>query len=122
MNYYQNNKPNMGTEMMTDSMGRPIPNDTNSLTIGDSGPTMLEDMHFIDKLSHFDRERIPERVVHAKGAGAYGVFKNYRSMSNYTMASFLQTANKETKVFVRFSTVIGSKGSADTVRDLRYCG
>lgn len=119
MNYYQNNNPNKGTETMTDSMGRPIPNDNNSLTIGNNGPTLLEDMHFLDKMSHFDRERIPERVVHAKGAGAYGVFKNYRSMSNYTMASFLQTANKETKVFVRFSTVIGSKGSADTVRDPR---
>jgi catalase len=104
---------------MTDSLGRPIPNDMNSLTVGPNGPTLLEDIHFIDKLAHFDRERIPERVVHAKGAGAFGSFICYESMASYTMAEFLNRKGKQTPVFVRFSTVIGGRGSADTVRDPR---
>ncbi len=104
---------------LTDSLGRPIQNDSNSLTVGPDGPVLLEDIQFIDKLSHFDRERIPERVVHAKGAGAFGYFTNYKSMQDYTFADFLNLPNKKTKVFVRFSTVVGSKGSADTVRDPR---
>ncbi len=106
-------------DYMTDSLGRPIPNDNDSLTIVPDGPTLLEDIHQIDKLAHFDRERVPERVVHAKGAGAFGHFTTYRCMSKYTMADFLQGADHTTKVFVRFSTVIGSKGSADTARDPR---
>lgn len=104
---------------MTDSLGRPITNDTNTLTVGENGPAVLEDVRFIDKMAHFDRERTPERVVHAKGAGAYGVFKPYQSMSKYTSADFLQSPCKQTDVFVRFSTVIGGRGSADTVRDPR---
>lgn len=104
---------------LTDSLGRPIPNDTNSLTVGPDGPVLLQDLHFIDKISHFDRERIPERVVHAKGVGAFGYFQPYGCMADYTCAEFLQNPNCKTKVFVRFSTVIGSKGSADTVRDPR---
>ncbi|MGN0157133.1 MAG: catalase [Lachnospiraceae bacterium] len=104
---------------MTDSLGRPVANDNNSLTVGPDGPVLLQDVEMIDKMAHFDRERIPERVVHAKGAGAFGIFKPYQSMSRYTFADFLQSPEKTTKVFVRFSTVIGSKGSADTVRDPR---
>lgn len=104
---------------LTDSLGRPIANDNNSLTVGCDGPVLLEDTHLIDKISHFDRERIPERVVHAKGAGAYGIFRTYKSMEKYTCADFLKMPNQKTKVFARFSTVIGSKGSADTVRDPR---
>ena len=104
---------------MTDSLGRPIPNDNNSLTIGPNGQVLLEDITFIDKMAHFDRERVPERVVHAKGAGAFGTFKTYNSMRKYTTAHFLQNNNQETKTFVRFSTVIGGRGSADTVRDPR---
>ena len=104
---------------MTDSFGHPVPNDTNSLTVGANGPILLEDLHFIDKLSHFDRERIPERVVHAKGTGAFGTFVTYESMSQYTTADFLQKAGTQTPVLVRFSTVIGGRGSADTVRDPR---
>lgn len=119
VNHYNNQRNSCSKGYMTDSMGRPVPNDTNSLTIGDNGPTLIEDLHFIDKMSHFDRERIPERVVHAKGAGAFGHFRTYHSMSNYTMANFLQTKDAVTKVFTRFSTVIGSKGSADTARDPR---
>lgn len=110
---------NCNFDYMTDSFGRPIPNENNSLTVGSNGPGLIEDIVLIDKMAHFDRERIPERVVHAKGAGAFGVFQTYRCMSDYTMADFLQTPNSKTKVFVRFSTVIGSKGSADTARDPR---
>lgn len=104
---------------LTDSVGTPIPNDNNSLTVGNNGPTLIEDVTLIDKVAHFDRERIPERVVHAKGAGAFGYFQTYRCMGDYTTADFLQTPNQRTKVLVRFSTVIGSKGSADTARDPR---
>lgn len=104
---------------MTDSFGHPIANDMNSLTVGADGPVLLEDMHFIDKMSHFDRERIPERVVHAKGTGAFGTFVTYESMREYTTADFLQKSGTQTPTLVRFSTVIGGRGSADTVRDPR---
>ena len=104
---------------MTDSLGRPIPDDQNSLTVGARGQTLLQDITFLDKIAHFDRERIPERVVHAKGTGAFGYFIPYHSMSRYTCADFLQVPKRPTRVFVRFSTVIGGKGSADTVRDPR---
>ncbi len=103
----------------TTSWGKAIDGDANSLTVGTNGPVLLQDLHLLDKLSRFDRERIPERVVHANGTGAFGVFKCYRSMEKYTMASFLNTQGKETPVLARFSTVIGSKGSADTARDPR---
>ncbi|MEG1981713.1 MAG: catalase [Clostridia bacterium] len=106
-------------DILTDSLGRKIPNDTNSQTVSNEGPTLMQDIHFIDKMAHFDRERIPERVVHAKGAGAFGEFVCYEDMGSLTSADFLNEANKKTPVFVRFSTVIGSKGSADTVRDPR---
>jgi len=104
---------------MTDSAGHPIPNDTSSLTVGVDGKILLEDLHFIDKLSHFDRERIPERVVHAKGTGALGTFVAYEGMQRYTSADFLREKGRETPVLVRFSTVIGGRSSADTVRDPR---
>ncbi len=80
---------------------------------------MLQDVHLIEKLAHFNRERIPERVVHARGAGAHGYFQVYKSMAKYTKAEFLQDPEKRTPVFVRFSTVVGSKGTAETVRDPR---
>ena len=114
-----NSNDAISCDYLTDSLGRPIPNDNHSLTIGPDGPVLMQDTSFIDKLAHFDRERIPERVVHAKGAGAFGYFYNYRCMGEYTMANLFQSPNQKTKVFVRFSTVIGSKGSADTVRDPR---
>lgn len=106
-------------EYYTNSFGHPISNDSNSLTVGPNGPMLMQDVDFHNKLAHFDRERIPERVVHAKGAGAFGYFECSRCMSKYTMASFLQSSGQRTKVFTRFSTVIGSKGSADTARDPR---
>jgi len=101
---------------MATNQGYPIVNDDSSLTVGNRGPTLLEDFQFIEKIAHFDRERIPERVVHAKGAGAFGYFQVYKSMANYTKAKFLQDPSKQTPVFVRFSTVAGGRGSADTVR------
>ena len=106
-------------EYMTTNQGVPVTDDTNSLTAGETGPVLLEDVHLVEKLAHFHRERIPERVVHASGAGALGYFECVKSMSKYTCADFLQEAGKKTDVLVRFSTVIGSKGSADTLRDPR---
>lgn len=104
---------------LTTNEGAPVSDNQNSLTVGERGPILLKDIHLVEKISHFDRERIPERVVHAKGAGAHGYFEVYESMKKYTKAKFLQESKKKTHVFVRFSTVIGSKGSADTARDPR---
>jgi catalase len=110
---------NTNTANMTTNQGYPITDDENSQTVGERGPTLLQDFHLIEKIAHFDRERIPERVVHAKGAGAFGYFQVYEPMTNYTKAKFLQDPSKKTPVFVRFSTVAGGRGSADTVRDVR---
>jgi len=104
---------------LTTNEGVGIPDNQNSLTVGQRGPTLIQDAHLIEKLAHFDRERIPERVVHAKGAGAYGYFKVFKSMAKYTCAKFLQKPAAKTPVFVRFSTVVGARGSADTARDPR---
>jgi len=104
---------------LTTNQGVPVTDNQDSLTVGERGPVLLQDVHLIEKLAHFDRERIPERVVHAKGAGAHGYFQVYRSMAKYTRASFLQDPKKRTPVLVRFSTVVGSRGSADSVRDPR---
>ena len=106
-------------DMLTTDTGAPIYDTANSETIGPDGPTLLQDVNLIEKLSHFNRERIPERAVHAKGAGAFGYFQPYQSMAAYTKAAFLRDPSCKTKVLVRFSTVIGSRGSADTVRDPR---
>lgn len=111
-------KNNDGTAMTTNS-GMKVSEDENSLTVGDRGPTLLEDFHFREKMMHFDHERIPERVVHARGFGAHGEFQVYEDLSEYTSADFLTHHEKTTPVFVRFSTVQGSKGSPDTVRDIR---
>lgn len=104
---------------LTNESGAPIVNNQISQTAGPDGPIVLQDNHLIEKLAQFDRERIPERVVHAKGSGAYGIFKVTKNISQFTKAAFLNTIDKETEVFVRFSTVAGEKGSADTVRDPR---
>lgn len=90
-----------------------------SLKAGERGPTLLEDFQFRERLTHFDHERIPERVVHARGSGAHGFFQVYEPLTEYTSAKFLQDPDKKTPVFVRFSTVVGFRGSADTVRDVR---
>ena len=109
----------MKDRYLTTNQGAPVTDNQNSLTINERGPVLLQDFQLIEKLAHFDRERIPERVVHAKGAGAYGYFQVYKSMAQYTKASFLQDPKKQTPVFVRFSTVVGARGSADTARDPR---
>lgn len=105
--------------VLTTNQGLQIPDNHNSLKAGVRGPTLLEDFILREKITHFDHERIPERAVHARGAGAHGYFKPYKSMVQYTSAGFLQDPDVETPVFVRFSTVAGSRGSADTVRDVR---
>lgn len=104
---------------MTTNQGVKIQEDEFSLTAGDRGPTLMEDFHFREKITHFDHERIPERIVHARGTGAHGIFKVYESMEQFTKAHFLSEAGLETPVFVRFSTVAGFRGSADSVRDVR---
>ena len=106
-------------ETMTTNTGLAINDDQNSLKAGDRGPTLLEDFILREKITHFDHERIPERVVHARGSGAHGVFKLYDSLSSVTKAKFLNDVERETPVFVRFSTVAGSKGSSDLARDVR---
>jgi catalase len=108
------------TGYLTTQQGVRVDHTDDSLTVGERGPTLLEDFHAREKLTHFDHERIPERVVHARGAGAYGFFEPYDDwLAQYTVAKFLTTPGKQTPVFVRFSTVAGSRGSADTVRDVR---
>jgi catalase len=104
---------------LTTAQGQPVDNDQASQSTGPQGYTLLQDIHLIEKLAHFDRERIPERVVHAKGAGAHGTFEVIRPMTEYTCAEFLSKAGKKTDVFVRFSTVGGERGSADSERDPR---
>lgn len=104
---------------MTTNEGLKLSEDEFSLKAGERGPTLIEDFHFREKITHFDHERIPERVVHARGYAAHGEFQVYESMKPYTKAKFLQDPAVKTPVFVRFSTVAGSRGSADTVRDVR---
>src|SRR4030081_2321558 len=96
-----------------------LPDTDHSLKAGDRGPSLLEDVHLREKITHFDHERIPERVVHARGAAAHGVFESYGTAASVTKADFLGRKGKKTEVFCRFSTVLGSRGSADTVRDTR---
>lgn len=108
-----------GKKTLTTGSGMPVDNDLNSLTAGPHGPTLMQDIHLLDKLAHFDRERIPERVVHAKGAGAYGYFEVTHDVTKYTRAKFLSAVGKRTEMFVRFSTVGGERGSADSERDPR---
>ncbi|APW36559.1 catalase HPII [Rhodoferax koreense] len=105
--------------VLTTNQGLQIPDNHNSLKAGPRGPTLLEDFILREKITHFDHERIPERVVHARGSAAHGVFQVYKSLSRYTRADFLQNPDARTPVFVRFSTVAGARGSADTVRDVR---
>jgi catalase len=106
------------SEMTTD-LGIPVGETDNSLKVGERGPTLMEDFHFREKITRFDHERIPERVVHARGSAAYGHFQLYESLEEYTRAAFLCDTSAPTPMFVRFSTVAGSRGSSDTVRDVR---
>ncbi|MDS9470526.1 catalase [Sporosarcina pasteurii] len=104
---------------LTTNQGLRVSEDEFSLKAGVRGPTLMEDFHFREKMTHFDHERIPERVVHARGFAAHGYFQVYENMQQFTRAKFLHNPSKKTPVFVRFSTVVGSRGSADTVRDVR---
>lgn len=106
-------------DRLTTNQGVPIGDNQNSKTAGIRGPTLLEDYQLLEKLAHFDRERVPERVVHARGAGAHGVFTLKNSMKRYTKAAFLQDEGTQTPVFVRFSTVIHGQHSPETLRDPR---
>ncbi|MEW2630779.1 catalase [Streptomyces sp. NPDC048389] len=107
-----------GGAYLTTAQGARLPDTDHSLKAGSRGPVLLQDHHLREKITHFDHERIPERVVHARGAAAHGVFKGYGTAAEVTKAAFL-AKGAETPVFVRFSTVLGSRGSADTVRDTR---
>lgn len=106
-------------EFMTTNQGTKINDDQNSLKAGDRGPSLLEDFIFREKMTHFDHERIPERIVHARGSAAHGEFQLYKPMGKYTKAKFLNDTSIKTPVFVRFSTVQGSRGSTDLARDIR---
>jgi catalase len=105
--------------VLTTQQGVPVSDDQNSLRAGARGPTLLEDFHLREKIFHFDHERIPERVVHARGFGAHGYFETYKPLTEVTRADLFQRAGERTPVFVRFSTVAGSKGSPDVARDVR---
>ncbi len=107
------------TPLMTTAQGGPVADDLNTLKVGARGPTLIEDFHFREKIFHFDHERIPERVVHARGYGAHGYFETTRSLAEYTRADIFQRVGEKTPAFVRFSTVAGSKGSVDLARDVR---
>jgi catalase len=115
----QSNTWNGDGEMLTTNQGLLINDNQNSLKAGNRGSTLLEDFILREKITHFDHERIPERIVHARGSGAHGIFQLYKSMDKYTTAKFLNDTSKPTPVFVRFSTVAGSRGSSDLARDVR---
>ena len=124
-----NGKPNMdsekkGANTLTTRQGHPVYDNQNMRTVGNRGPAVMENYQFLEKMSHFDRERVPERVVHARGAGAHGYFEAYGTVgdepvSKYTRAKLFQEKGKRTPVFVRFSTVAGGTGSPETLRDPR---
>ena len=107
------------SEDLTTAAGIPVPDNQTSLTAGPRGPTLLQDHYLLEKLAHFNRERIPERVVHAKAAGAHGTLTITHDITQYTKAKLFSEVGKQTPMFGRFSTVAGEKGSADTVRDVR---
>ncbi|WP_027684933.1 catalase [Rhizobium leguminosarum] len=108
-----------GMPVLTTAQGGPVSDDQNMLRVGARGPALIDDFHFREKIFHFDHERIPERVVHARGYGAHGYFETYESLAAYTRADLFQRPGEKTPAFVRFSTVAGSKGSFDLARDVR---
>lgn len=107
------------TPVLTTAQGGPVADDQNTLRVGPRGPLVMDDFHYREKMFHFDHERIPERVVHARGYAAHGYFETYESLADYTKADLFQRAGEKTPAFVRFSTVAGNKGSADLARDVR---
>lgn len=113
------NKSAADGQFLTTNQGLKINDNNNSLKAGERGPSLLEDFILREKITHFDHERIPERIVHARGSAAHGFFEVYKPMGKYTKAAFLNNPAEKTPVFVRFSTVAGSKGSTDLARDVR---
>ncbi len=111
--------PTPPTRTLTTAVGAPVPDNQHSETAGPAGPVLIQDHHLLEKLAHFNRERIPERVVHAVGVGSYGSFEVTADVTKYTRAAFLSEIGKQTEVFARFSTVAGSQGAPDTARDPR---
>ena len=111
--------PSPTARILTTQQGIPVADDQNTLRVGERGPAALEDFHFREKIFHFDHERIPERVVHARGFGAKGYFECYEPLTDLTRADLFSEAGKQTEAFVRFSTVAGNKGSFDLARDVR---
>mgnify|MGYP003958940329 FL=1 len=109
----------MSNKKLTTAGGHPVAENQHSMTAGEKGPILMQDFQLIEKLAHFNREKIPERIVHAKGSGAYGTFTVTQDISKYTRADVFSEVGKQTDVFLRFSTVAGEKGSADTERDPR---
>jgi len=115
----QSNTQNGDGQMISTNQGLLINDNQNSLKAGERGATLLEDFILREKITHFDHERIPERIVHARGSGAHGIFELYKPIAQYSKAKFLNDVSKPTPVFVRFSTVAGSRGSSDLSRDVR---
>ena len=113
------NKSDGTNKFLTTDQGVRINDDNNSLKAGDRGPSLLEDFILREKITHFDHERIPERIVHARGSGAHGFFEVTNPIPELTKAGFLKEAGLKTPVFVRFSTVAGFRGSTDLARDVR---
>jgi len=108
--FMQNNNPSKPTNVpLTSANGAPVGDDNNSISVGARGPLTFDNHYLFEKLAHFNRERLPERVVHARGTGAYGTFTLSKSLSDLTIANFLQTQGQKTEVFVRFSTVGGGQ-------------
>jgi len=104
---------------LTHNSGAPVADNQNVMTAGKKGPMLLQDVWFLEKLAHFDREVIPERRMHAKGSGAFGIFTVTHDITKYTKANIFSKIEKKTDLFVRFSTVAGERGAADAERDIR---
>jgi len=109
----------MDNKPLTTSAGSPVVDNNNIITAGERGPALLQDVWFLEKMAHFDREVIPERRMHAKGSGAYGTFVVTHDITKYTRAKIFASIGKETEMFIRFSTVSGERGAADAERDIR---
>jgi catalase len=107
------------SKKLTNNAGAPVPDNQNVMTAGPRGPMLLQDVWFLEKLAHFDREVIPERRMHAKGSGAYGTFTVTHDITSYTKAKIFSAVGKKTELFTRFSTVAGERGAADAERDIR---
>src|SRR5229473_2034423 len=104
---------------LTTASGMPVADNQNTITAGTRGPVLMQDFHLLEKLAHQNRERIPERTVHAKGSGAYGTLTVTKDVTKYTRAAALSKVGKKTEAFLRFSTVAGERGAADAERDVR---